>query len=59
LKHIEVFDELKVGLWTFEKSSNRIRKHYTPTRVRALSKDARQKAIAKISTQANLSRFSE
>jgi len=59
LKHIEVFDELKVGLWTFEKSSNRIRKHYTPTRVRALSKDARQKAIAKISTQINLSKLSE
>lgn len=59
LKNIEVFDELKVGLWTFDKSTNRIRKHYTPTSVRALSMDARQKAIAKISAQINFSKLSK
>jgi len=59
LKHLEVFEELKVGFWTFDRSTNRIKKHYTPTRVRALSKNSRQKAIAKISAQINLSKLGE
>lgn len=59
LKNIEVFEELKVGLWSFDKENERIRKHYTPTRIRALCSDSRQKAISKISTQINFRKLSK
>ncbi len=58
LKNLSVFEELEVGLWTFNTSSGCLKKHHTPVN-RVLSKTARQKAIAQISLQVNLSKLSK
>ncbi|MCF6314109.1 MAG: hypothetical protein L3J39_16800 [Verrucomicrobiales bacterium] len=57
ISNLAIFEEHRVGLWSFEKSTQRIRKYYTPTRVKALSPAARQKAIAQISAQVDLSKL--
>lgn len=57
VSNLEVFEEHQVGLWSFEKSTERIRKHYTPMRVKALGPAARQKAISQISAQVDLSKL--
>lgn len=57
--HLECFHRMSVGLWTFDRDSDRIREHYTPTRVRAFNPKAKEKAIGLISSKVNLSKFRE
>lgn len=54
LQHLHVFREHAVGLWSFDPESGVIREHFTPTRVRALSAQARQKAVELLSSKINL-----
>ena len=54
LRHLDVFREHSVGLWSFDKKSGVIREHFTPTQVRALSATARQKAVEVLSSKIDL-----
>ena len=54
LRNLSIFEEMGVGLWVFKKSTNQIKKAFTPVGIRALNKEAREKAIKKISSQVNI-----
>lgn len=58
-RNLSVFQEMGVGLWTFDKPSESIYKHYTHVRTRALNREAHQKAIVQISTQVDLRKLSK
>jgi hypothetical protein len=45
-QHLSVFQKLCVGLWSFDKDSDTIRKIYTPRRAKPLSEKARERAVA-------------
>ncbi len=55
--NLEAFRHSSVGLWTFEVTTGKIREHYTPTRVRAFSVEAREKAIRTLSSKVDLSQL--
>lgn len=42
---LQIFRELEVGLWSFDKANGRIRRFYTPRRKTPLSITARQRAV--------------
>lgn len=48
VQHLGAFREAKVGLWSFDKKTGKIREFYTPTKVRALNQKSRVKAIDKL-----------
>jgi len=48
-KSLVTFRDMRVGLWSFDKQTERIHKMFTPRRSRPLSPAARQKAIAILS----------
>ncbi len=54
ISNLSVFEEMNVGLWTFNKDKKYISRPYTPVNVRALNQDAREKAIKRISSQIDL-----
>jgi len=58
-KHTEAFKMAKVGLWTFDRATGKIKKHYTPVGVKSLNKKARLEAIAWLSAQMDLSSLEE
>lgn len=55
--NLDAFRHSSVGLWTFDAATETIREHYTPTRVRAFSREAREKAIQSLSSKIDLSKF--
>lgn len=57
--HLETFQHLNIGLWTFDKTSGRIRKCFTPCGVSALNRQAREKAISLISSKVNFGKLRE
>jgi hypothetical protein len=57
LANIDAFRHSSVGLWTFDVATETIREHYTPTRVRAFSREARDKAIRSLSSKIDLRQF--
>ena len=57
LANLDAFRHSSVGFWTFEVATATIREHYTPTRVRAFSKEAKEKAIRSLSSMVNLSQL--
>jgi hypothetical protein len=57
--HIETFKQFDIGLWTFNRSTGRIYKCFTPSGVSAINREAREKAIALISSKVNLSKLRE
>ncbi|MGI9089114.1 MAG: hypothetical protein ACR2HH_15465 [Chthoniobacterales bacterium] len=57
LGNLESFRYLSVGLWTFDAKTEIIRQHFTPTRVRAFSDDARLKAIKALTSKIDLRQF--
>lgn len=59
ISNLESFERLEVGLWSFDKETERIREIYSPNQARALNKDAREKAISLISGKINLSKIRE
>lgn len=54
LANLDAFGHSSVGLWTFDAVTETIRGHYTPTRVRAFSSEARKKAIHLLSSKVDL-----
>lgn len=54
LANLAQFKELDVGLWGFDKRTEKIEEYFSPNRARALSKDAREEAISLISGKINL-----
>lgn len=58
-RNISIFEELKVGLWVFDKQSARIRKCHTPVRARALDQDAKFKAISRMAENIRSSKIFE
>lgn len=59
IANLETFKEMQVGLWTFDKEKASIREHFTPTRIKALSVTARQRAVKSLSSKFNLRKFRE
>lgn len=59
IANLEAFRHLCVGLWSFDVKTGVIREHYTPTRVRAFSGEAREKAIRALSSKINLRQLRE
>jgi hypothetical protein len=59
ISNLDIFRQLEVGLWTFDAKTDSIREHFTPTRVQALNSAARKKAIALISSNFDLRKFSK
>jgi len=57
--NLDAFRHSSVGLWTFDVATETIREHYTPTRVRAFSSEAREKAIRSLSSKIDLRQFGE
>lgn len=57
LANLEAFRHAGVGFWSFDAAAGTIRQHYTPTRIRAFSPEARQKAIRMLSSKFDLSQF--
>lgn len=55
ISNLPVFQDLKVGLWTFDVKAGSIVEHFTPTRVQALNPAAKKRAIALISSNFKLS----
>ncbi len=53
LANLDSFKLSSVGLWTFNVATEAIREHYTPTRVKAFSIKAREKAIRLLSSKIN------
>lgn len=54
MANLDAFQHASVGLWTFDVATETIREHYTPTRVRAFSSEARDKAIRSLSSKIDL-----
>ncbi|MCX6880424.1 MAG: hypothetical protein NTW21_42455 [Verrucomicrobia bacterium] len=54
ISNLEAFQHLCVGLWAFDVQTGIIREHFTPTRIRAFSEEARQKAIKALASKLNL-----
>jgi len=54
-KQIDVFKKLYVGLWSFDKTTQKLRKLFTPKSVPALNKRARERAIALLTRKILLS----
>lgn len=52
--NLEAFQHLCVGLWAFDVKTGIILEHFTPTRIRAFSEEARQKAIKALTSKLNL-----
>lgn len=50
LPFVQTFRALNVGLWEFDSSTARLRRHFTPRQGRALNSKARAKAAKMIST---------
>ena len=59
LANLDAFRHSFVGLWTFDVPTSTIREHYTPTRVRAFSKESKEKAIRSLSSKINLRQLSK
>ena len=59
LANLDAFRHSFVGLWTFDVATATIREHYTPTRVRAFSKESKEKAIRSLSSKINLRQLSK
>ena len=59
LANLESFQDVSVGLWTFEAKTGVIREHFTPTRVRAFSDDARLKAIKALTSKIDFRQFAK
>ena len=57
LANLEAFRLSGVGFWSFDSASGLIREHYTPTRIRAFSSAAREKAIRALSSEIDLRQF--
>ena len=57
IANLDAFRHSLVGLWTFDVATETIREHYTPTRVRAFSGDAREKAIRSLSSKIDFRQF--
>jgi hypothetical protein len=57
LANLDSFRHSLVGFWTFHAATGTIREHYTPTRVRAFSDEAKQKAIRLLSSKINFRQF--
>jgi hypothetical protein len=57
IANLEAFRHLSVGLWTYDAKTGLIREHFTPTRVRAFSEEARQKAIKTLTSKIKLRQF--
>lgn len=55
--NLDAFRHSSVGLWTFDSETETIREHYTPTRVRAFSSIARDKAIRSLSSKIDFRQF--
>jgi hypothetical protein len=53
-KHVEIFRELGIGLWSFDQPKGSIRKYYTPPTGRAKSAVARERAIRAILAKVQL-----
>jgi len=54
LANLATFQQLHVGLWSFEETTQCIRQHFTPVRVKALNQDARRKAVALLTSHLDL-----
>jgi hypothetical protein len=54
VSNLEAFRHLCVGLWTFDVKTGIICEHYTPTRVKVFSVEAREKAIRTMTSKINL-----
>lgn len=59
LEALESFRQVEIGLWSFERKTETIRQHFTPTKVKALNKTARTKAISLISSKVDLRKLRE
>lgn len=59
LANLDSFRHSLVGFWTYDAATETIREHYTPTRVRAFSSEARDKAIRSLSSKVDLRQFSK
>lgn len=57
MANLDAFRHSSVGFWTFDVATATIREHYTPTRVRAFSKESKEKAIRVLSSKINLRQF--
>ncbi len=57
--NLETFYHLDIGLWTFDRTSQRIRRRFTPRGISALNRDAREKAISLILSKVNFSKLRE
>jgi hypothetical protein len=55
ISNLPVFQDLRVGLWTFDVQTGSIVEHFTPMRVQALNPAAKKRAIALISSNFKLS----
>lgn len=58
-RQLKCFQELKVGLWGFNRSSGKIRCFYTPTNVRAKNPQARERAVELLLRKINLRKLSK
>jgi hypothetical protein len=54
---MEIFRRLGVGLWSFDKTSNKISKLFTPANSRARNAKAREKAMEALTRSVQLSKF--
>lgn len=59
LENLEVFRHHSIGFWSFERSVERIHRHFTPGRVKALNVGAREKAISLITSKVNFRKLRE
>ncbi len=55
--NIESFEHLQIGLWSFDKSTERINEIYSPNQARALNKKAKENALSLISSKVNFSKI--
>ena len=59
IRNLAAFHEAHVGFWTFDRERDVIKKHYTPTGVRAMNRTARSDAVSWLSSKVNLSTLSK
>ena len=58
-RNLPAFERLGVGLWWLDQTNQTIRELYTPTRIRAFSPQAKQKAIRKLTSNIDFCQFGE
>ena len=59
IENVEAFKHLSVGLWTLDRDRMAIHAHYTPTKVHAMNREARQKVVSLLSSKFHLRKLGE